>query len=204
MAILRLIIVLFLAFGLFFKPSELKAVTCDQDHANYMSSNPGSCTTVNIQGSGDLCTDVAGFTYYCCPPGQFPNLSTNICELVNLPNEGGGTTSAGADTPCGEMGEAGLNLGDCLKLKDGSTVSSVYNQPTVLINLLVRNIFVVAGIILFLSVIFAGFKLISGSTKGLEESKTLATSALMGLALMFAAFWIIQILEVVLGTDLGI
>jgi len=51
--------------------------------------------------------------------------------------------------------------------------------------------------------IFGGFSYIvsagSGDAKQLEKGKKAITSALIGLVLIFCSFWIIQLLEIVLG-----
>ena len=104
-----------------------------------------------------------------------------------------------------EAGEAGVNLADCLTLADGSKVSEVYNQPTVLVNLLISNIFIVAGFILFFLLIVAGYKFISGASKGKDEAKEMLEAALVGFIIMFSAYWVIQIIKIVTGIDyLGI
>lgn len=97
--------------------------------------------------------------------------------------------------------EGGLNLGDCLTLKDGSKVSEVYDQPVILVNLLTRNIFIVAGLILFALIILAGYKFISGASKGKDEAKEMLEAALVGFIIMFSAYWIIQIIKIVTGID---
>lgn len=101
-------------------------------------------------------------------------------------------------------GEGGINLGDCLTLKDGSKVSDTYQNPAVLINLVVRNLFVFAGLIVFLLILYAGFKFISGGAKGKDEAKTMMEAALVGFILMFSAYWIIQIIEIVTGVPIAI
>ncbi|MDQ3008384.1 MAG: hypothetical protein M3Q81_02195 [bacterium] len=108
-----------------------------------------------------------------------------------------------AQAPAGcDAGAEGINLGDCLKLADGQSVSAVYNNPAVLVNLLVTNIFIIAGVVLFFMIMLAGFKFISGSTKGMEEAKQILTTAGIGFVLMFVAFWIVQIIEIVIGQQI--
>ena len=108
---------------------------------------------------------------------------------------------------CDTIGESnsgdGLNLGDCLKLNSGQTVSDVYKTPADLINVIVPNLFVVAGVLLFLMIVYAGFKFsMSGGSKGKEDSKDIIKSALIGFMVMFSAYWIIQIIQVVTGVTI--
>lgn len=99
-------------------------------------------------------------------------------------------------------GGGGINLADCLRLSDFQAVSEVYSSPAFLVNLIVRNIFVLAGIVLFLLVIYAGFKFIHGGKKGIEEATSIATTAVMGFLIMLAAYWIVQIVQLITGADI--
>ena len=109
--------------------------------------------------------------------------------------------AADAPTTC-TPGISGLNLSHCLKLNDKQTVPDIYSKPSILINLLVKNGFVVAGLIFFFLMIFAGVQFITGGTKGAEQAKSVMETALIGFMLMFAAYWIIQIIKAVTGADI--
>ncbi len=71
------------------------------------------------------------------------------------------------------------------------------------IGVITQNIFTIAGLITLILLIFGGFSYIvsagSGDAKQLEKGKKAITSALIGLVLIFCSFWIIQLLEIVLG-----
>jgi len=96
----------------------------------------------------------------------------------------------------------GVNLTECFSLGSGKgTVGSVYSKPSDIINLLVNNAFVLAGIILFLMVIFAGFKFISNSSKGQEDAKNILTTAMIGFILLFSAYWIVKIILIITGQN---
>lgn len=101
-------------------------------------------------------------------------------------------------SPCG-AGNGGINLGNCLKLSDSTKVSDAYDTPAFLVNLIISNLFVVAGVIFFLMLIVAGFKFITGGQKGAEEAKNIITTSLIGFIIMFAAYWIIQIVALLTG-----
>ena len=98
----------------------------------------------------------------------------------------------------------GVNLSDCVDLGNGQSIGEVYSNPSVLVNTLVRNLFVFAGIILFFMIMFAGFKFISQGTKGKDEAKSILTTAVIGFIIMFAAYWIVQILQILTGMSLGL
>jgi ABC-type Na+ efflux pump permease subunit len=105
---------------------------------------------------------------------------------------------------CESTGAEGLNLGDCLQLSNGVPVSSVYDTPAFLVNLIVRNVFVIGGIIIFLLIFYAGFKFIQDTTKGKEEAQKILTAAIVGAITMFSAYWILQIVQVLTGVNVGL
>lgn len=86
----------------------------------------------------------------------------------------------------------------------GSPVAEVYDSPATLINQMLPNIFTAAGILVFFFIFLGGFKIVTSSDnkKGIEEGKKSLTYAIMGLALLFSAFWIIQIIQVLTGVQI--
>lgn len=98
--------------------------------------------------------------------------------------------------------DAAIPLGDYLKLSDNTKVSEVYDTPAFLVNLIVRNLFVVAGIILLVIGLYAGFQYITGGRKGMDNAKQMLTAAAVGFILMFSAYWIVQIIKIVTGTEI--
>ncbi len=105
-------------------------------------------------------------------------------------------------SPCG-AGNGGINLGNCLKLSDSTQISAVYDNPAFLVNLLISNLFVVAGVIFFIFLIVAGFKFIIGGQKGAEDAKNIITTAMSGFIIMFAAYWVIQIVVLLTGITIA-
>lgn len=103
--------------------------------------------------------------------------------------------------PSGAQNEK-VSLGDCLILSDGKKVSEIYARPADLVNLLVNNIFVFAGLILFGMLLYSGFQFISGSAKGAEQAKSTLTTAILGFVIMFFAFWIVRIIKLITGADI--
>ncbi|MCA9369751.1 MAG: hypothetical protein H6774_01940 [Pseudomonadales bacterium] len=106
--------------------------------------------------------------------------------------------------PCTPGISAGTDLGACLKLSNDTPVRDVYSSPSVLINLVVRNVFVLAGVLLFALVFYVGFKMLTGGKKGFEDSRKALTAAVAGFILMFSAYWIIQIIKYLTGADIPI
>lgn len=72
-----------------------------------------------------------------------------------------------------------------------------------LANVIIRNSFMIAGVISFIFLIFGGFSIIVGAgsrdTQQVEKGQKAITGAVIGLILVIASFWIIQIIETVTG-----
>jgi hypothetical protein len=72
-----------------------------------------------------------------------------------------------------------------------------------LVTLLLGSAFAVAGIILIFTFLKAGYSIIAGAGKDkpeeLEKAKQSLTSALIGFGIIFVAYWIIRIIELVTG-----
>ncbi len=75
-----------------------------------------------------------------------------------------------------------------------------------LINVLVSFIFPLAAVILFAMLCYAGFVYISseGSSDKVNQAKGIITSSIIGLILLFLAFFIIRIVSAIFGFEGGI
>lgn len=94
-------------------------------------------------------------------------------------------------------------LSDKVILKDGTPVKDVFNSTDDMVNLLVKVVFVAAGLFLFFMIIGAGFSMIQGESKDKDKAKTTMTSAAIGFIIMFAAYWIMQIIQILTGVNMG-
>ena len=72
-----------------------------------------------------------------------------------------------------------------------------------LVSVIVPNAFVLAGIIVFVLLVMAGFGMIAGAgdAKKLESGKKTITGAVIGLIVIVGSFWIIQILSTLTGLN---
>lgn len=96
------------------------------------------------------------------------------------------------------------NLLNCFPLSDGSQALTTYTTPAMLVNLFVNLMFVGAGLLIFVWILYAGFKMISGKKKGFDEAKTMMTNAITGLVIMIIAYWLVQLVGWVTGLNLAI
>lgn len=71
---------------------------------------------------------------------------------------------------------------------------------------LLPNIFTIAGLLLFLYLIFGGFKYLTsaGDEDALEQAKKIITSAVIGMLIIFASYWIMWIIQTVFGIPIGV
>lgn len=87
-----------------------------------------------------------------------------------------------------------LNIGGSTATNDLSTPGGIISRA------LTGFIFPIAGIILFAQLLFGGFQMLTGATsKGMEEGKGKITAAIIGFIILFAAYWIAQLLELIFG-----
>jgi len=102
---------------------------------------------------------------------------------------------------------ARVNIGEQFKF-DGVGISSRFPNIATLINILLPNVYVLAGIFLFLLLLFGGFGIIMGSNSGNPEQTAkggkAVGAALIGFLIIFLSYWIIKIIEVVTGIDIFI
>lgn len=70
-----------------------------------------------------------------------------------------------------------------------------------LINAVVKDAFVIAGLISFIALIYGGFQVIvsAGDAKKAEQGRAALTGAVIGLVLVIGSFLIVQVIEVVTG-----
>ena len=74
-----------------------------------------------------------------------------------------------------------------------------------LVSLILKSSFVIAGVGLLFLLIFAGFSIIMAAGKSDPEQaakgKKAATTAVIGFIIVFAAYWIVRIIELIFGVD---
>ncbi len=73
-----------------------------------------------------------------------------------------------------------------------------------LINVILPNLLTIAGLIAFIAVVYTGIKVISsaGDAKGQEQSKGAFTAAIIGLMIIFGAYFMIKIVSTITGYDI--
>ena len=83
----------------------------------------------------------------------------------------------------------------------GFTFSGEQRTIGSIVSEFIKYLFPLAGILLLLYLIFGGFSLMTsgGDPKAVQSAKSKITNALVGFLIVFAAYWIVQIVASVLG-----
>lgn len=97
-----------------------------------------------------------------------------------------------------------VNLGDCLQTGDGQPIADVFSDPAFLVNLIIENLFVFGGIILFIMIIYAGLITVMGGKKGFEDARQIVTQAAIGFIIMFCAYWVVALVQLITGVEFGL
>lgn len=89
-------------------------------------------------------------------------------------------------------------------LKQFSDKADRLSTPGGIISEVLGFAFPIAGIVLFVIMVLAGFKILSGATnsKAIDEGKQMITSALIGFIILFAAYWIAQLIQLIFGISI--
>lgn len=98
------------------------------------------------------------------------------------------------------MASASFNIGDVLKFQ-GDTASNTYSSLGDVINNLLPNIYIAAGLIIFIMIVAGGFIMIAnaGNKDKQQDGKKIISGALTGFLIVFASYWIIQIIQILTG-----
>jgi len=133
--------------------------------------------------------------HFCC--GWYYDGTCNATEPPLAPSP----------TPRIEIPEVNSELLDNFNpLKNFSTKANQLSTPGGIISEILTYSFPIAGVILFAMLIVAGFKMLTGASNssGMEEAKKMISTAIIGFIILFAAYWIAQLLEIIFGiTILG-
>jgi len=140
----------------------------------------------------------------CLQPG-----GTTSCNALYPPTTGGGDNQGGGDEGGGNDSnlDGGLTQGptvadfEALNPLKGSSQAVRLSTPGGIVTRFLQFAFPIAGLILFAMLSWAGFEILTGATnqKSLDAGKQRATAAIVGFLLLFASYWLMQIVEVIFG-----
>jgi len=108
-----------------------------------------------------------------------------------------------------------VNIGEWLNLGTGTNVKKEiglvpeYNTGTggglfVILSVVLRNIYVIAAIILFIMIFIGGLGMIinAGNAEKQKQSNKTLGSAVLGFVIMFLSYWLIKIIGIITGTTI--
>jgi hypothetical protein len=77
----------------------------------------------------------------------------------------------------------------------------VLTSPTSFLSKILPNVYIIAGLILLFLLVFGGFTLITsaGDPEKSQQGQKTITNAIIGFLIIFASYWIIQIIQVLTG-----
>ncbi len=87
-----------------------------------------------------------------------------------------------------------------------STTFTRFDSFGTLVSIIVQNVLVLSGVAALIVIVAAGFSVIMGAgggdSKRIEQGKNTLTMAIVGLLVVFGAYWIVQIIEIITGMAL--
>ncbi len=98
-----------------------------------------------------------------------------------------------------------VDIGQEFILQPGQSITQApqFQTPGALISTLLPNVYTIVGIFLLFLLIFAGISIIVGTSgndpKKASQGQKAATAAIIGFFIVFASFWIIQIIAFITG-----
>jgi len=132
-----------------------------------------------------------------CPAGTYKSKisGTDICECL--------TNNSGGDPEAFAVTDQTLDEFDPLVIS-GSKQAERLSTFGGIISRLLEFAFPLAGMILFVMIVVGGFQMLTGAAgqKGLEEGRKKVTTAILGFLLLFSAYWIAQLLELVFNIQI--
>lgn len=86
----------------------------------------------------------------------------------------------------------------------GQGVGTTYPTVASFINLLLPVVFIFSGMIFLFLLIGGGFSIIAsgGNAKNVEQGRNQIMQAVIGFLVIFAAYWIIQIIQIITGVTI--
>jgi hypothetical protein len=103
---------------------------------------------------------------------------------------------------------ADINIGEVWKIKPNLSISQApqFQTTGALISIILKNVYVVAGILLLFLLLFGGISIIlgagGGDPKKTGQGQKAVIAALSGFMVIFASYWIIQIISFITGINI--
>lgn len=123
-----------------------------------------------------------------CPTGTYCNVYAGQC-LPQIIDDGVTNETFDSVNP--------------LKISTSTTdeLREQFSTPGGIVSRILMFAFPISGMILFIMIVWGGFEILAGASnkKSLDAGKQRVTGAIAGFMLLFASYWIAQIVEVIFG-----
>lgn len=98
-----------------------------------------------------------------------------------------------------------VNIGE-IPLGTGQNLATTYPTVSVLFSIILKNALTIVGLLFLGLLIYGGLSYIMGAgsddAKKAEQAKGIITNALIGFAIVFLSYFIIQIVQVLTGVNI--
>ena len=145
------------------------------------------------------CAQTAGFTMntgkWCCGYKAADGTNTACFQTMQVQVPGGGGGQAALTTAAFETFNTTIF---------GKKPDAALYTPKGIIGKLLPYLLTFGGLILFVMIIWGGFEMLSGASdpKSQEAGKQRMTAAVIGFILLFASYWLAQIVQAVFGLSI--
>ncbi len=97
-----------------------------------------------------------------------------------------------------------LKLSEEIEIEGPTAIEEKFPNMAAIISELLKYIFVIAGLTLFVLLIIGGFGLLTsgGSPDKIKAAQGKITSAVIGFVIIFISYWLMRILEIVFGISI--
>ncbi len=209
----------FLLPFIFPKETYAQYVNCGATAGEVEYPNVDDFAELCLCGSGVNNIVINGVDGYCC--GVVNGSTCQSPPSNNPPQASGNPTnppqanSPQANSPQANTSQNGISESildgpsndffdsmNPLKTDGDATIADQLSTPGGIVSRLLQFLFPLAGLVLFVMLIWGGFEILSKSTQGtkaLEAGKNRITAAIVGFILLFATYWMAQIIEAVFG-----
>ena len=99
---------------------------------------------------------------------------------------------------------SGVDIGNEFLFQGNASAQSAFPNVSTFIATILPNVYVVAGLVLFFLVLLGGFFTITGAgdEEKIKRGHMILTSAILGFAIVFGSFWLIQIIQILTGVPI--
>jgi hypothetical protein len=190
--------------------SPTTPLLCGQTSAN--STATCGCTGATLTRNTNVDATTERNQMYCCGwingkscGSTKPATPVDPANPVDPtdPGTGGADDTTTLDIFAGPNSEDFKLLNPIANFSTDAAARASFTSPGGIISRVLLFAFPIAGLILFVMLVIAGFQIVAGAassgSKSIDAGKQRASNALLGFVLLFVAYWVMQIIETIFG-----